>query len=65
MTCKAVINREVKIKGKPSIEFYKDGVPQYYCYGHIDMRTDELIDTCKECPKHVDKAQDDLKSMTK
>ncbi len=50
----------IKEKGRASIEFYKDGKPQYYCYGYIDKRTDELIDECKECPEHVYKAQADL-----
>lgn len=61
MSCKAKANNIwVKDRGKPSIEFYKDGKPQYYCYGYIDQRTDELLKECKECPEHVYKAQEDL-----
>lgn len=59
MSCKAKSNG-VKKRGKASIEFYKDGKPQYYCYGYIDKETDELIDECRECPEHVYKAQEDL-----
>ena len=62
MSCKAKKNNIwIKDKGKPSIEFYKNGKPQYYCYGYIDQKTDELIEECKECSKHVYKAQEDLK----
>ena len=61
MSCKAKKNNIwIKDKGKSSIEYYKNGKPQYYCYGYIDQKTDELIDECKECPKHVYKAQEDL-----
>lgn len=66
MSCKAKYNnREIKDKGKPSIEFYIDGKPQYYCYGYIDSRTDEVLDECKECSKHVYKAQEDLENYKK
>ena len=62
MSCKAKSNPDngVKERGKASIEYYKDGKPQYYCYGYIDKETDELIDECRECPEHVYKAQEDL-----
>ena len=62
MSCKAKANpeNEIKEKGKPSIEFYIEGKPQYYCYGYIDNMTDEVLKDCKECDKHVDKAQEDL-----
>ena len=62
MSCKAKSNPDngVKKRGKASIEYYKDGKPQYYCYGYIDKETDELIDECRECPEHVYKAQEDF-----
>ena len=62
MSCRAKYtpNNGVKERGKASIEFYKDGKPQYYCYGYIDPRTDELLKECKECSEHVYKAQEDL-----
>lgn len=60
MMCKAKNNGEVKTKGKSSIEFYKDGKPQYYCYGYNDNNTDELIETCKNCKDNIIYAQDDL-----
>lgn len=60
MSCKAVQNREVKNKGKSSLEFHIGGKPQYYCYGYNDARTDELIETCKNCKKNVTYAQYDF-----
>lgn len=53
MTCKAKVLRLVKEKGKPTIEFYKNGKPQYYCYGIEDKMFDEALEVCKECPKWV------------
>lgn len=58
-TCKAKALGLVPARGKQNIEWYKDGIPQYYCYGTIDCMTDEFLDVCRECPDHVDKAQDD------
>ena len=63
MSCKAKINGEVIKKGKASIEFYKDGKPQYYCYGYVDASTDELIETCKNCKENVTYAQEDLEHI--
>lgn len=60
--CQAVKNKSVDRKGKSSIEWYKDGVPQKYCYGYVDGRNDEPIEECAICPIHVDKAQEDLES---
>ena len=60
MACKAKERGKVSRRGEPSIEWYKDGKPQYYCYGYIDKMTDELLVECKECRSHVYKAQDDL-----
>ena len=60
MACKATESGKVSRRGQPSIEWYKDGKPQYYCYGYIDKMTDELMPECKECRSHVSKAQDDL-----
>jgi len=47
-------------KGKASVEFYKNGKPQYYCYGFTDRMTDELINECKECSAQVQKAEYDV-----
>ena len=58
--CKAVKQNIVHRRGKPSIEWHKDGVPQYYCYGYVDMMTDELIEVCRNCIDHVDRAQEDM-----
>ena len=55
----------IKDVGRSSIEWYKDGKPQYYCYGYIDQRTDELIEECKQCPRQVNKAQEDLDEYRK
>ena len=60
MACKAKENGKASRRGQPSIEWYKDGKPQYYCYGYIDRMTGELLPECKECRSHVYKAQDDL-----
>lgn len=60
MACKAKERGKVSRRGEPSIEWYKDGKPQYYCCGYIDKMTDELLTECKECRSHVHKAQGDL-----
>ena len=60
MACRAKENDKVLRRGEPSIEWYKDGKPQYYCYGYIEKMSDELLPECKECRSHVSKAQDDL-----
>lgn len=49
----------VSKRGKPSIEFHKNGVPQYYCYGYIDTMTDELFEVCRNCADYVDRAYED------
>ena len=36
---------------------YKDGKPQYYCYGYIDSMTDEPLEECVNCKKWVDGEQ--------
>lgn len=58
--CKAKKQGIVSSRGEPSIEWDKDGIPQYYCYGYIDKTTDELLEVCKSCIDHVDRAQEDL-----
>lgn len=58
--CKAKQKGIVKRRGKPTIEFYKDEKPQYYCYGYIDVGTDEPLEDCKRCKDFVDHAQEDL-----
>ena len=60
MACKAKERGKVNRRGKPSIEWYKDDKPQYYCYGYIDSMTDDVLQECKECRNHVSKAQYDL-----
>ncbi len=60
MACKAKERDKVSRRGEASIEWYKDGEPQYYCFGYIDKMTDELLTECKECRSHVHKAQGDL-----
>ncbi len=59
-TCKAVKKEIVKRRGNPSIEWHKDGKPQYYCYGYLDDSTDELLEVCRKCVDHTDHAQEDL-----
>ncbi len=58
--CQAAKQGIVKQRGRPSIEFHKDGKPQYYCYGYIDAMTDEMLEVCKNCKDNVIYAQDDL-----
>ena len=60
LACKAKERGKVSRRGKPSIEWYKGGKPQRYCYGYIDKMTDELLVECKECRSHVYKAQGEL-----
>ena len=49
--CMLITNGIVSQKGNPSIEFYKDGKPQYYCMGYENMMTDEPYTECRECPR--------------
>lgn len=60
VTCKAKKKGIVKRRSKPTIEFYKDEKPQYYCYGYIDSETDEPLDECKQCLDFIEMAQKDL-----
>lgn len=63
MGCKAVENGEVSHKGKSSIEFYKNGKPQYYCYGWCSGSSEYLLQTCRNCKKYIDYAQQDLEKL--
>lgn len=68
MSClaKSTPGNGVKERGRSSIEWYdNNGKPQYYCYGYIDQRTDELIEECKKCSRQVNKAQEDLEKYIK
>lgn len=58
--CAAKKKGIVKRRGKPTIEFYADGKPQYYCYGYIYGDTEEPMEDCKRCRDFVDNAQADL-----
>ena len=49
--CALVAKGIVRQKGKPSIEFYKDNKPQYYCMGYINLMTDEEYPECRECKR--------------
>lgn len=57
--CQAKKTGRVKHRGKPTIEWYIDGKPQYYCYGYYDKATDMPLDVCQKCADFVDKADDD------
>lgn len=63
--CMAVKEGTVKRRGKPTIEFHKDGIPQYYCYGYTDKITDELLEVCRSCRDNVIHAQEDLDNWYK
>lgn len=58
--CKAAKQGLVKRRGSPSIEWHKDSIPQYYCYGYIDSMTDELLEVCRTCIDHIDHAEEDM-----
>ena len=57
--CEAKKRGIVKRRGRPTVEWHKDGVPQRYCYGCIDMMTDEPLEVCRNCADHVDRAEED------
>ena len=63
MSCKAKLRKDIKERGKPSIEFYFDNKPRYFCYGYIDQRTDELIEECRICPEQVSIADEVMKQL--
>lgn len=56
----ATVKCPLSKRGKPSHEWHDGKKSRIYCYGWIDSRTDGLLDECKKCPDHVNKAQDDL-----
>ena len=65
MACKAKEHGKVKRRGGPSIEWYKNGKPKYYCSGYVDLKTDDWLPECKACRSHVSKAQLDLDEWRK
>ena len=40
INCQAVKNREVKIRGKATIEYYINNKPIYFCMGYKDSSTE-------------------------
>jgi hypothetical protein len=58
--CRAKKTGAVRERGKASLEWHKDGKPQYYCYGYKDKMTDDLLDVCRNCKDNVNYAQDDM-----
>lgn len=62
--CK-IAGHKVKRRGEATVEWYKDGLPQYYCYGYVDKMTDEPLPECKECRDYVGKAQEDLEAWNR
>lgn len=63
MSCSAKLRNDIKDRGKPSIEFYWENKPRYFCYGYINQRTDELIEECRNCPEHVYKAGECMEKL--
>lgn len=58
--CKAKMIGLVPHRGRPTVEWMKGKIPQYYCYGWKDLMTDIPFKVCRECPDFVDNAQEDL-----
>ena len=58
--CRAKKTGEVTERGKASAEWHKDGKPQQYCLGYINLMTDELLEVCRNCKDNVIYAQEDL-----
>lgn len=46
-------------RGYPSCEWNDGEKDRIYCMGWIDPMYDEPLQECKDCPDHVDKAEDD------
>ena len=46
-------------RGYPSHEWNDGEKDRIYCMGWIDPMYDEPLQECKDCPDHVDKAEDD------
>ncbi len=66
ITCIAKKTGQVKKRGKASVEWRdEDETPHYYCYGYLDMSTEELLDVCKNCRGNVIFAQEDLEASIK
>lgn len=61
-TCRAKQLGLAPRRGRPTVEWMKGNVPQYYCYGWKDLMTDIPFRVCRECPDYVDKAQKDLET---
>lgn len=47
--CPLVANGKSKRRGRASTEFYRNGVPQIYCYGFMNSLTGEPLKECQEC----------------
>lgn len=58
--CQAKKTGRVKHRGKPTIEWYKDGKPQYYCYGYMDRMTEEPLEVCQNCADFVNNIEEDF-----
>lgn len=58
--CKAKRTGKVPNRGNPSVEWYKNGKPQYYCCGWENSMTDELLEVCQNCRDNINYAQNDL-----
>lgn len=63
--CKAKKLKLVSRRENPSIEWYKDGKPQYYCTGMIDARTDMPLEICLECKDYAGRAEDNREAWMK
>lgn len=56
--CKAIkLEESISIRGKPTIEWYDNGKPQYYCMGYKDSSIEQPLKTCKNCIDFVGGSQ--------
>ena len=57
---KCILRKRGLERGRATVEWYKDGIPQYYCYGQFDRAPEEPLLECRNCRDFVERAQEDL-----
>lgn len=56
----ATVKCKFKKRGRPSHEWNDGEKDRIYCFGYIDLMTEDTLPECLSCPDHVSKAQEDL-----